>query len=181
MFHFRKTLLLGSLSFLLSACYAMQPDSDKQPAGAMLSPTKNERVTGWVQFIPEDIGKTRVKAEIRGLLPGAHGFHIHQYGDCSAPDGSSAGGHFSPGDSDHGSPASGDHHTGDLGNIMADVNGVARMDKLFDHLTLKGKRSIVGRGVIVHQKPDDLNSQPSGDAGPRVACGVIGMLPISSR
>jgi Cu-Zn family superoxide dismutase len=103
-----------------------------------------------------------------------HGFHIHENGDCSAPDGSSAGGHFNPTDQNHGGPDASVHHIGDLGNIRADENGNATYEATLSFLSLgDGENSILNRGLIVHALEDDLVSQPTGAAGARLACGVI--------
>lgn len=117
-----------------------------------------------------------VRGEIEGLTPGqTHGFHIHQYGDCSAADGTSAGGHFNPTGSRHGGPDHEERHVGDLGNIVADDNGLAQISFVDSHLAMDGSHSILGRGVIIHANADDLESQPTGDAGGRISCGVIGI------
>lgn len=147
-------------------------DAAAKGAIATLNPTQGNETRGTVTFTPAGNG-LRVVAEITGLSPGEHGFHVHEKGDCSAPDGSSAGGHFNPTSHPHGAPGEGQHHIGDLGNITADDSGTAKLDRVFEFLTLEGPNSIVGRGLIVHAKADDLKSQPTGDAGGRLACGVI--------
>ena len=139
---------------------------------AALSPTEGHSVMGTVTFTKVDNG-VRVVADLSGLKEGEHGIHVHANGDCSAPDGSSAGGHFNPTGAPHGGPDSTEHHIGDLGNITADASGKAHLDRVFSFLTLNGTNSIVGHGLIVHEGKDDLTSQPSGAAGARVACGVI--------
>ncbi len=141
-------------------------------AVAKLEPTKDHKAKGTVTFTKVDNG-VRVVVDITGLTPGEHGFHVHEAGDCSAPDAASAGGHFNPTGAPHGGPDSPQHHIGDLGNITADQSGKAHLDRVFSFLSLSGEHSIVGRGLIVHAGRDDLTSQPSGDAGARVACGVI--------
>ena len=143
-------------------------------AVAQLQPTQGNTVRGTVTFSDEG-GKVRVKAEINGLTPGEHGFHVHENGDCSASDASSAGGHFNPTNQPHAARDAEARHIGDLGNLTADSNGRAELDYVDSKLTLAGPNSIVGRAVIVHAGRDDLTSQPAGDAGGRVACGVIEM------
>ena len=107
-----------------------------------------------------------------------HGLHIHELGDCRAPDASSAGGHFNPQGSEHGGPEDAIRHAGDLGNVRSDANGLAQSEITVTGISLgTGGDSIVGRSVIVHAKPDDLTSQPSGNAGPRIACGLISKNP----
>lgn len=143
-------------------------------AVAVLSPAANSKVKGQVTFIEETEG-IRVTANVEGLTPGKHGFHIHEKGDCSAADFTSAGGHFNPTNSRHGSPTDPEHHVGDFGNLEANEQGVARFERVFYWLTFKGTNSILNKAVIVHEKADDLQTQPTGDAGGRLACGVIQM------
>ncbi len=141
---------------------------------AVVHPTEGNTVSGTVTFSREKEG-VRVVAEIKGLTPGKHGFHIHEFGDCTAKDGASAGGHFNPTGMPHAGHDAEKRHAGDLGNISADESGVAKLDVVDKHLRFEGPASIIGRGVIVHAKADDLKTQPSGDAGGRVGCGVIGV------
>jgi len=143
-------------------------------AVAVLSPTKGSSVSGIVTFEAVQ-GGIRIVAHISGLTPGNHGFHIHEYGDCSSDNGLSAGGHFNPTMMPHSMPANEKRHVGDLGNIMAGTDGKAHLDYVDSMLAFTGENSIVGRAVIVHEKEDDLKTQPTGDAGGRLACGVIGV------
>ncbi len=160
----------------LSGC-KQQPtpvaDMDVIEAIAELNPTQGNEVKGTVSFTQTAPGRVRVVASLTGLSPGEHGFHIHETGDCSAPDATSAGGHFNPMNEPHGAPTAAQHHVGDLGNITANAYGQASLDTVFPLLQLEGTNSIIGRAVVVHAGKDDLTSQPSGDAGARVACGVI--------
>jgi Cu-Zn family superoxide dismutase len=116
-----------------------------------------------------------VVADLQGLTKGKHGFHIHEFGDCNSPDGTSAGGHFNPEGKTHGAPMDMSRHEGDMGNLEADDSGKAYLEYLDTVIKLKGPNSIIGRSIIVHKGEDDLKSQPAGNAGPRVACGVIGV------
>lgn len=141
---------------------------------AVIHPTKGNKTQGTVTFTQENDG-LHIVGDITGLTPGKHGFHVHENGDCSADDGSSAGGHFNPEEMQHGAEDVTMRHVGDFGNITADASGKAHIDKVDTMAKLDGKDSIVGRALIVHGKADDLKSQPSGDAGPRVACGVVGV------
>jgi Cu-Zn family superoxide dismutase len=121
-------------------------------------------------------GGVHVVGTVGGLAPGsAHGFHVHEKGDCSAVDASTAGGHFNPAGMPHGRAGSGPHHAGDMDNIVADADGVAQVDVHLMGVTLGdgGADDIAGRAFVVHGAPDDYTSQPAGNAGPRVACGVI--------
>lgn len=143
-------------------------------AVAQLSPTEGNEVTGTVTFTSMN-GGVHVEATVSGLQPGRHGFHIHENGDCSAPDASSAGGHFSPQGNQHGAPDDQERHVGDLGNLDVAQGGTARYSRMDSVITLGGANSIVGKAVVVHADEDDLTTQPSGNAGARVACGVIEM------
>ena len=157
-----------------SAAAQPQESATVTKAVAVLYPTQGSTVSGTVTFIKES-GGMRVVADVTGLTPGTHGFHIHEFGDCSAPDGASAGGHFNPTSAPHAGPDADARHAGDLGNIIADSAGVAHYERLDSHMSFAGPNSIIGRGVIVHEKADDLTTQPTGAAGGRVACGVIGV------
>lgn len=146
--------------------------ADGTVAVARLEPTQGNNARGTVRFSSES-GGVRVTAEVTGLTPGDHGFHIHEQGDCSAPDATSAGGHFNPTNQPHAAPDAEARHIGDLGNLNADSNGRALLDYLDSKLTMAGPNSIIGRAVIVHAGRDDFKTQPTGDAGARVACGRI--------
>ena len=129
-------------------------------------------VQGTVTFVLEDKG-VRVLADLAGLSPGLHGFHVHEYGDC-ADAGKAAGAHFNPMHTDHGSPNAMARHAGDMGNITADGNGHAVLEYLDEQLSFSGASSIIGRSVVVHKNADDLKTQPSGASGERIGCGEIG-------
>lgn len=154
-----------------AAQHSAAPEVTK--AVAVLSPTEGNNVRGVVTFIQTG-ANVRVVAQIEGLAPGKHGFHIHEWGDCSSKDGSSAGGHFNPANAPHAAPEAAQRHAGDMGNIEADQNGVARLEYNDPVMKLNGHGAIIGHGMIVHANPDDLKTQPTGNAGGRMACGVIG-------
>jgi Cu-Zn family superoxide dismutase len=143
-------------------------------AVATLAPTAGNTATGSVRFVQSG-GKVQVSGEVRGLKPNAeHGFHVHEKGDCSSPDGMSAGGHFNPTGAPHGSHGSGAHHAGDLPSLKANAQGIATFN--FESSTIgvgSGAADVVGKGLIVHRDPDDFKTQPTGNAGPRLACAVI--------
>lgn len=165
----RARMTLLALTIALPGCAS---DADAESATAELQPLGGSNVTGKATFTVKD-GKVLVEADISGLTPGKHGFHVHEFGDCSAPDGSSAGGHFNPESHMHGAPGA-SAHPGDLGNLDADTNGRAMLTLTLEKATLDtGPLGIVGRGLIVHEKADDLVSQPVGEAGGRQACAVI--------
>lgn len=144
-------------------------------AQATLKPAKKQKVKGVVHFT-QDGDKVKVEAMLEGLKPGPHGFHIHEKGDCSAADFSSAGGHFNPTQHAHGAPNHAEKHVGDMGNIIADSKGKAKFSMEFASMKLSGDHSVIGKALIVHEKADDLKTQPTGNAGGRVACGVIEAL-----
>lgn len=159
---------------LLSGCDELgRHQRPKADAVAVLRAAEGHQVQGTVSFVRVNRG-LRVIAHVQGLTAGDHGLHIHQFGDCRAADGSSAGGHFNPRNQRHGAPADEIRHIGDLGNLTADASGSARVDTIDAMLTLDGPESIIGRSVVIHAQADDFKSQPAGAAGARVACGVIG-------
>jgi Cu-Zn family superoxide dismutase len=167
----KTTLLLLTTAALLGAC-ASTPGGPR--ATAQLQPTTGNTTSGSVSFVQKG-NKVLVSGEIRGLKPNAeHGFHVHEKGDCSSGDGMSAGGHFNPTGAPHGSHGMGMHHTGDLPSLKADAGGVARFNFESGSLAIgSGVTDIVGKGLIVHRDPDDYKTQPTGNAGPRLACAVI--------
>ena len=143
-------------------------------ATAALQPTKGNKTIGEATF--EQVGnKVRVIVFAQGLRPEReHGFHIHEAGDCSSGDGMSAKGHFNPHGKPHGDPKSAERHAGDLPALKAGKDGRAKIDVEMDVITLTpGPANIVGKGLIIHADPDDYKTQPTGNAGARLACGVI--------
>jgi len=187
---FQKLFSFGiisiALTVALAGCARQQQNSsqDEEPATdftravAVVHPTEGNDVSGTVTFVRDTSG-VMVSAELSGLETGPHGFHIHQYGDCTAGDGTSAGGHYNPTGNDHGAPTQDNRHMGDMGNITADSEGNATLEYTDSVIELNGPNSIIGRGIIVHGGQDDLSSQPSGAAGPRIGCGVIGVAGTS--
>jgi len=167
------------------AAPAAHPDAGTMPgmgpapgavsASAQLQATEGNATAGTLSFAAVD-GGIRVTGQVTGLPGGSeHGFHVHEKGDCSAPDASSAGGHFNPTSTAHGRVGQGEHHGGDSDNITANDQGVAAVDTLLRGVTLGDGTGtdILGKGVIVHADPDDYTTQPTGNAGGRLACGVI--------
>jgi len=143
-------------------------------ASALVAATDGSGVKGEVRFL-QDAGQVEISGQLTGLTEGRHGFHVHQNGDCSNS-GKAAGEHFAPGGDPHGAPtdSNDEHHVGDLGNIVADADGRAVIDVSDSEMTLdSGPNGILGRSVVVHAQADDLESQPSGASGDRIACGVI--------
>ncbi|WP_026036015.1 superoxide dismutase family protein [Cupriavidus sp. BIS7] len=144
-------------------------------AAATLSGKSGTSTGGSVTFDQQPAGGVMVVVSVTGLPPGTmHGFHIHEKGDCSAPDAMSAGGHFNPTGKPHGQMTMADHHAGDMNNLVADSSGNARVQFVMPDVTVSpGPNSVVGRAVVVHKDPDDYHTQPTGNSGGRIACGVI--------
>lgn len=174
-----KTIILALMGFLIAGTAFAQHDMQQMAKGptkavAIVFPAKDKTVKGTITFVQTEKG-VKVVAHLEGLAPGKHGFHVHEFGDCSAPDFMSAGGHFNPTHTSHGAPIDETRHSGDLGNLVADEKGVATLEWLDPVMKLTGPESIIGRSVIVHINEDDLKSQPTGNAGGREGCGVIGI------
>jgi Cu-Zn family superoxide dismutase len=159
---------------LLSSCISVSGGAPRSELNSTLESRSGSTVTGNMRFT-ERSGVVRLHGSVKGLAPDSeHGFHIHEKGDCSAADASSAGGHFNPGGSAHGKHSDAVHHAGDLPSLKADAKGEAHIDVVLTGVTLgEGTTSIKGRSLVVHGKADDFTTQPSGNSGPRVACGVI--------
>ena len=167
------------LFLVTGLCGYSQKKMERNPgtihkAICVLYPTQGNNVSGTITFTQTDNG-VQVVADLKGLSAGKHGFHIHEFGDCSSPDGMSAGGHYNPMNMPHGGPMDMNRHEGDMGNIVADESGNAHFEYTDKILKIVGPNSIVGRSVIIHKGEDDLKSQPVGNAGARVAYGVIGV------
>lgn len=163
------------LVLLLAGCAGLVPDG-RPGAQVRLEPRSGSPAAGELAFTRR--GDTlRLTGTVSGLKPGAeHGFHVHEKGDCSSVDAMTAGGHFNPGGAPHGhAAAGGPHHAGDLPNLKADAQGRATVDLVVKGLVLDAQAAngIVGRSVVVHRDPDDYRSQPAGNSGARIACGVI--------
>ena len=169
-----RIVCLASMTSLLAACASM--DTAGPRAVATLESRSGSTVTGTVSF--QAVGqKLRVEARVAGLTPGEHGFHVHEAGDCSAADASSAKGHFNPAAKPHGHHGGTEHHAGDMPNLVADSAGRAMLSVELDMPGLTpGPGGILQRSVVIHADPDDYKSQPAGNSGKRVACGVIRSL-----
>jgi superoxide dismutase, Cu-Zn family len=171
-----KTILAavaGAAVVLLAGCQTAAP-ADAPRATAQLQPTKGNKTFGEATF--EQVGnKVRVVIFVQGLQPEQdHGLHIHEVGDCSSGDGMSAKDHFNPFGKPHGPQGTSERHAGDLPALKANKEGRAKIDVEIDLVTLTpGPGNIVGRGLIVHASPDDYRTQPGGNSGARIACGVI--------
>jgi superoxide dismutase, Cu-Zn family len=165
-----KNLMIASAAGALALC-AIQAHA--QSAAARLEATKGNATAGTITFT-QNGDKVTVDAKVSGLTPGGHGFHIHEKGDCSSGDGMSAGGHFNPTAKAHGNPANADHHAGDMPMLVADASGNASLSVVLGGITVgSGATDVVGKAIIVHKDADDYTTQPTGNSGARVACGVI--------
>lgn len=167
----RHALGLIAIGTLVAGCAGMSPSGPT--AVADLAPTAGNAVKGIVTFTQKG-DKVVVVGKVSGLAPGAHGFHIHEKGDCNSTDGMSAGGHFNPMSKPHAHPSTMDRHAGDMPMLTADSAGNATLTAELDVITIgSGVADVVGKGVIVHKDPDDFKTQPTGNSGARLACGVI--------
>jgi Cu-Zn family superoxide dismutase len=164
--------LFAAAAALLVGCQSVPEEPLR--ATAALQATKGNKAFGEATF-EEVNGKVRVIVFTQGLVPGReHGLHIHEAGDCSSGDGMSAKGHFNPHVKPHGDPKSAERHAGDLPSLKVEKNGRAKLDVTVDGISIgSGPGNIVGRGLIIHADPDDYKTQPTGNAGARIACGVI--------
>jgi len=166
-----------AVALLAAGCTTVNFEAPWNPgptAVARLEPTKGNTAAGNVMFTQR--GETvHVSARLTGLKPGAdHGFHVHDKGDCSSGDGMSTGGHFNPGAQPHGAHDAAEHHAGDLPSLKADASGAVNASFTTKSLSVgSGANDVIGHGLIVHRDPDDLKTQPTGNAGPRIACGVV--------
>ena len=164
-----KRLAISTISLLVLAACA----HSKQPmAMAMLQPATGSTAHGAVHFNQLADGTVDVQADLFGVPPGVHGFHVHETGDCSN-NGMAAGSHFNPMNMPHAAPDAASHHAGDFGNVTADAKGEVHAHFNTRSITVReGTTSVIGHAIILHANPDDLTTQPTGNAGARIACGV---------
>jgi superoxide dismutase, Cu-Zn family len=168
----QSTKLIG-LSLIAAIFMVGCATTLKGPDGiAQLSARSGSNVSGTVN-VSEVPGGVKVQAKVRGLTPGEHGFHIHEVGDCSAPEAISAKGHFNPSGKEHGLFSSPEHHGGDMPNLIANAQGEATYSFELMGVSLAGTGGVIGRSLVIHADPDDYKSQPAGNSGKRIACGVI--------
>jgi len=171
----RFAIAAAAITGLLTGCGMMESMTGRAPtAKATLQPIKDSDVKGAATFTQKG-DKVQLMADIGGLKPNQeHGFHIHEKGDCNSGDGMGAGGHFNPLGKPHAHPSMPERHAGDMFALKADDYGNATLSIELDVITVtEGPTGIIGRGLIVHAQADDYNTQPTGNAGARVACGVI--------
>ena len=169
--YLRRVIFATSLAFLVAAGLSCQPAEGKS-AQADIQGVEGSKLKGTVTFTEGDCG-TMIVVELTGATKGLHGVHVHAPGDCSAADFKSSGGHFNPDEKKHGAPTAEERHAGDLGNIEVKGDGTGKLEWTDKILTVaEGKYSVVGKAIIVHDKPDDFG-QPTGNAGARIGCGEI--------
>ena len=169
-----RSMWLALPAALLLAGFAFGPEKKVTNAIAVVKPNQGHTVNGVVKF-EATAGGVKITWDLKGLAPGKHGFHIHEFGNCDCPDGKCAGGHFNPDGKKHGGPTTAERHVGDLGNIEADAKGESKGEMTDAVIALSGAHSIVGRTVMIHEKADDLKTDPTGDAGARIGVGVVGI------
>lgn len=167
-----KKLVPFSLALLLLGACAT---TSRPTATATLTPTNGQTANGTVTFTQNADNSVTVSVKLTGVPAGVHGFHVHDKGDCG-DNGNAAGGHFNPNNAPHGAPTDVSHHAGDFGNVEADASGNVNESRTLHGITVTaGANSVVGHAVILHASPDDLKTQPTGNAGARIACGVVQM------
>ncbi|HJT17639.1 MAG TPA: superoxide dismutase family protein [Thermoanaerobaculia bacterium] len=166
----KRVLVILASTLVVAACA-----SSRGPmAMATLAPTTGNTAKGTVHFTDVGDGNVEVQIDLTGVPAGTHGFHLHEKGACGN-NGNDAGGHFNPTGMIHGAPDAVSHHAGDFGNVTADANGEVHTRITTHSISLKpgDPTNPVGHAVILHANPDDLVTQPSGNAGARIACGVV--------
>lgn len=169
----RVLAILAGAGLLIWVAAASRAADAPATARATIEAKSGSTVTGTATFT-EVSGGVKVAVHVENAPPGTHGLHIHEKGDCSDPEAKSAGGHFNPGNMQHAGPHDAQHHAGDLGNIEVKADGTGDLEITTDMLTVKpGPNSVVGRAVVFHEKADDFKTQPTGNAGGRLGCGVI--------
>lgn len=165
---------VASAALLAAGCASTARPAAGPQARTTIEPKSGSNVRGWATFTERSTGGVRVEVHIENAPPGTHGLHLHEKGDCSAPDASSAGAHFNPGGMPHAAPAETRRHAGDFGNITVESNGIGHLELVSDLLTVRpGPNSVVGKAIIFHEKADDMTTQPTGNAGGRTGCGVV--------
>jgi len=171
----KKIILLSiAIVAIIIACKSGN-DTKANVLKINLEPKSNSAVSGTATFTEKN-GIVTFEAKMSGLKPGVHAIHIHEKSDCSATDASSAGGHWNPTFKKHGKWSDGEHHKGDIGNFTADANGNGTISLKTDEWCIgcgDETKDILNKGLIVHANPDDFTTQPTGNAGGRVACSGI--------
>jgi len=182
-----RTLIAIAPLALLAACAGSKSSSTATTAPhagptatAMIEGRSGSTLTGTATFV-QNGDAVHVTVDVAGAPEGVHAVHLHEKGDCSAPDATSAGGHFNPMHMEHGSPDAPSHHAGDFGNMTVAGDGHGHLELDTTMLTvLPGDRSVAGRAIVVHAKEDDMHTQPTGNAGGRIGCGVVAEKPATA-
>jgi superoxide dismutase, Cu-Zn family len=178
-----RIVLIGLSLSLCAAASAKSPAPKKEPAKAPAKPAidapleaKSGSTVAGKTTVSTDGTKVTIKVDVEKAPPGKHAVHIHEWGDCSAPDAKSAGGHYNPGKEAHGEWGKEHHHLGDIGNLDVAADGKGSITLTTDKWTVGGgtPSDVTGRSIIVHEKVDDFTTQPTGNAGGRIACVVLG-------
>jgi Cu-Zn family superoxide dismutase len=178
-----KTPVLLAVLVAAAGCSTSTSSSSATPAAqapaaakatAAIEGRSGSNLSGNATFTEKSGGGVHVSVDVTGAPEGVHAVHLHDKGDCSAPDASSAGGHFNPTSTTHGSPDAPNHHAGDFGNMTVGADGKGHVELDTTMLSVSaGPNSVMGRGIIVHAKADDMQTQPTGNAGGRIGCGVV--------
>lgn len=170
-----KTLVIAA-AVCAAATAALAHDAKERPIRAVagIEARSGSQVKGLATFTEKD-GKVTLVLSVEGLEPGPHAFHLHEKGDCSAPDATSAGAHWNPTGAAHGKWGGASFHHGDVGNLVAGADGKATLTFTTElwEIGSKDEHDVVGKALIIHAKPDDFTTQPTGNAGGRIGCGVI--------
>lgn len=171
----KAILSFAIITALIIGCKTSTKSNDAKTLTVTLEPKSNSTVSGTATFTEKN-GKVTFVAKVAGLQPGLHAIHIHEKSDCTAADGSSAGGHWNPTFKKHGKWGSAEYHKGDIGNFTADAKGNGTITLTTDEWCVgcgDATKDVLGKGLIVHQGTDDFTTQPTGNAGGRVACAGI--------
>lgn len=171
----KKIIILSAIAVAIIVACKSGTETKANAVTINLESKSKSNVTGTATFFEKD-GKVVLEAKISGLQPGTHAIHIHEKADCSAADATSAGGHWNPTFKKHGKWGEAEHHKGDIGNFTTNQYGEATVSFSTDEWCIgcgDTNKDIVGKGLIVHADPDDFTTQPTGNAGARVACAGI--------
>jgi Cu-Zn family superoxide dismutase len=140
---------------------------------ATLEGRSGNAMTGQAVFTPAPDRGVVLVVDVQGAPPGLHAIHLHEIGDCSAPDAASAGDHYNPTGHKHGDPKATEHHAGDFGNLEVVADGTGHLEIQLPDLTIEQVRD---RALVIHARPDDMSTQPSGNSGDRIGCGVVSVV-----
>lgn len=171
----QSLLLITCIIVSIISCKSSRNIENSTALNLVFESKSNSTVAGTATFT-EKKGNVTLVAKLTGLKPGVHAIHIHEKSDCSAADGSSAGGHWNPTFKKHGKLGEGEAHKGDIGNFTADENGTGTITFSTAEWCIGCEdqtKNILGKSIIVHANPDDFTTQPTGNAGGRIACTAV--------